>query len=224
MMANTSEGLLFRPMVGVESCSKGQVGKAHAASRLSDGFARAQSVRWLATTAILRLFSRCRPAHIARFVMPVIIWKAIDRMRRRRSGPNISEERGERITPALANLNATTPVSFKRRAGRIQATTFHTVPRAVLRRMCAAVSCGLAACDLYVQASTTLRMSVLQVWCSADAVNATIALAFPASIPTRRVLGSSEYQQSAETLSYEINHRWHRDTQYITSGVLVGRV
>lgn len=84
-------------------------------------------------TSIPRLFGWCGPSAIAGFVMTVV-FNAVDRMLRRWTRPNITQESHERLSPVITDANPATAVVFEVVKFRVRAARDHLAPRDVFRR------------------------------------------------------------------------------------------
>ena len=80
-----------------------------------------------------RLLAYCRPSHIARLIVAVIIWISIKR-HSGRSLAQIVKERLEIIFPFLAHRYATTAIIFKTCIRRVEASRLCVLPRCIFRR------------------------------------------------------------------------------------------
>lgn len=89
--------------------------------------------------SIQALFERCRPAHILRLVVAVVV-DAIDAVRRAWAWAYIVSESRERFQPGIAYDDASSTVILVLGRVRAVAAFFHCAPRAVLGCVCSAVS------------------------------------------------------------------------------------
>lgn len=80
------------------------------------------------------LLTGCRPAHVARFIIALIIREPINRIQQRRPTTNIGDKSFERFIPAVAHLNAARAIPFVCARIFIVAACFYTLPNPVFSR------------------------------------------------------------------------------------------
>lgn len=88
---------------------------------------------------IICLFKFCCPAHIARFVIAVIVRKAVNGMVRARALSDMVKERLKAIEPFGTNLDTSAAIPMEVRAARVDTPIFHMFPAFVFRRIACAV-------------------------------------------------------------------------------------
>lgn len=86
-------------------------------------------------SSVVQLFFSESPAHIARFVVAIVI-NAVDRVFWRWSRPHIAQEGGERVAPRVTNANAASAVMMKKWRRRVMTPVFHIGPSTKLRCFC----------------------------------------------------------------------------------------
>lgn len=83
--------------------------------------------------AVQALLRTCRPAHVAGFVIPIVV-DAVDRMLRRWPPPDMREKRGEGFSPFSADGNPAPAVVRESLVLRVVAAFSHALPTQVFSR------------------------------------------------------------------------------------------
>lgn len=116
---------------------------------------------------VTALFIVSRPADVARFVVPVLIWVAINTVLRRRSFADIAEERCERMPPAFTDHDSTSAVVRPCFNPWVSASLYDTRPNTISRCFRHAVC---VATHGIIQNHVRMGRSSIQLNCSQNPV------------------------------------------------------
>lgn len=134
---------------------------------------------------IVRLHDLGGPAHVARFVVAVVV-DAVKRMLLGWPLPNVAQERMEVMPPLLADANASRPVVLEHSLSWLVAARVHLSPNHELGRDVSSGCESVRGTTLFGQfarqASTRLGMAVCQVASADRTANTTRALAQPSAV------------------------------------------
>lgn len=128
------EGTLHGPAAIDQSVVEHSVWDPEATHPVADDQALAAKLDPNVASCVSGLLFPRRPAAVARLVVAVVVREAIEAMSRRRARPHVSQERLERVAPAVANADAPSAVALEVWPTRIGASRSHARPRLVLRR------------------------------------------------------------------------------------------
>lgn len=118
------------------------------------------------------------PSHVGGLIVSVAV-DPVNRMVRGWPSPNVSQERSERVTPAVTHTNSAPPVDGERSIVRIRAARPHLAPYGILGRVRAAV-CGRAFGELLsVETSTRSGVPAPQVQLTHQRYGTAVAPAIP---------------------------------------------
>lgn len=167
-------------------------------------------------SGVVGLLAVGRPSDITRFVVPVVVWKAINRMSRRRSQAYVCEKRLERTAPPLADTYPACAITKPFRMLRIRATVFQVDPRIPFRCVGPPMRCEALSANcrrmFFSQATATMPTRRTQGASSRKGNSATVTQTFPSRFA---FIGTDALKDSqpAETLASQLK-RWHLDGLY----------
>lgn len=177
--------------------------------------------------AIHRLFSRGRPADIARFIVAVVVRPSVQGMQWAGSSSDVSYEGHVIVAPCSADANASATVVGIRLRARQIAAAFHALPNAIFRTNLLWISLTrrfamlelLCRSPFASKASTTLRPPNSQPCAIDNNLLAAIALTDPARLIGWTVCRiSSFYGEATKFLTDQINqHSFNGTTRRIRS-------
>ena len=125
------QSLLYIPTQSVDPIGYTVVGDATFTRPLGHCLRSAVDRKESAVSSIGRLFAKCRPLHIGRFVRAIVV-DALDGMRWRGSESDVGQERFKRIRPSGAHVDTTSAVVGVRTVVAVAASLLHSRPYDVL--------------------------------------------------------------------------------------------
>lgn len=163
-------------------------------------------------SSVSRLFFSCRPADVARLVVPIVIWVAVER-HSRRAWADICQKRFETVTPFLAHPYATAAVVFVNLKILIVAALFSSSPGSIFARSFSINRVLMFRRTLSgyfsLPATTTLYQSFTQCGSGYKCLFATLAMAYPSHDAEWSILTPVEDEKTCKSLPSEINKIRH---------------
>lgn len=158
--------------------------------------------------AILGLFFAGSPAAVVRTVRPVVV-DALDGVAEARALANVGKEAAE-VGPSLAYRDAASAVAIEVDSARIQAALPHGHPRAVGRGRALVRGVAVSGEGVSVKAAATLVFSAAEVGRPRKACCAAVAATEPAPLALNGNFFETNYGESPESLSNDLESRRHR--------------
>lgn len=163
--------------------------------------------KFMASASVSTLFAHCRPSHIFRLVVSVVIY-AINRVFGAWPWPNVKAKRRKRPAPSRAHPNSTTTIPVVMGSSGVFTATDHRRPHTIKRSFAVSVCCVgfCAAIPLKAPARTSVPAT------QRDALHGrnrpTVAHAPPICLAVAAAI-ESLYDQSAKTATTNIFQRRH---------------
>lgn len=180
------------------------------AAPFRDGLCFVVERQFMVFAAVIILFDSCRPSHIARLVMTVVVRVAIKAMRRTRTWSHITQKRGEGLPPLVGHADPSPTVLGKVVDVRVVTTALGVFPSQMLGCSVHAVSRGPAN---LAEASTTVAATTQEIASlDIDVVSALASTAPSCSSPETVRHALLKGGEPSEYLTGNVKSRsWHDD-------------